>query len=226
MLDLHRAAHPPRHGRDDEAPTATAPAPPTTWIELDPPGHLPAADYVTALSQRRSRRNFVPVPIEPGGFTAMTRLVAASMGPPSGMPTPCHTALTTGWLIGEDMPVAPGYYCFDPATHRLGRIREGPLIDSMAAACLDQMWLKYAGLHLLFTADLNRLDRCWGARGYRYAMIEAGRLGQQAYLSATILGWGACGIGAIYDREAADLLHLAPDQALLYLIGVGAVKKR
>ena len=74
--------------------------------------------------------------------------------------------------------------------------------------------------------DLAALDRTWGARGYRYAMIEAGRLGQQAYLAATALGWGACGIGAIYDREAADLLDLAADGALLYLIGTGPVKTR
>lgn len=95
----------------------------------------------------------------------------------------------------------------------------------MAAACLDQMWLKHAGLHVLFIADIGSLDRAWGARGYRYAMIEAGRLGQQAYLSATALGWGACGIGAIYDWEAAELLNLAPDAVLLYLVAVGPVKK-
>jgi nitroreductase len=57
-------------------------------------------------------------------------------------------------------------------------------------------------------------------------MIEAGRLGQQAYLAATVLGWGACGVGAIYDREAADLLGLAADGVLLYLVGAGPVKAR
>ena len=56
--------------------------------------------------------------------------------------------------------------------------------------------------------------------------MEAGRLGQQAYLAATALGWGACGIGAIYDEEAADLLDLENGEVLLYLIGIGSVKKR
>jgi nitroreductase len=88
------------------------------------------------------------------------------------------------------------------------------------------MWLKNAALHLVFMTDLAALGRAWGPRGYRYAMIEAGRLGQQAYLAATALGWGACGIGAIYDREAAELLDMTVDGALLYLVGAGPFKTR
>jgi nitroreductase len=57
-------------------------------------------------------------------------------------------------------------------------------------------------------------------------MIEAGRLGQQAYLAAGALGLGACGIGAVYDREAADILGLPDDGVMFYLLGIGPVKKR
>jgi nitroreductase len=86
------------------------------------------------------------------------------------------------------------------------------------------MWLKNAAVHLLFMSDPTVLGHNWGARGYRYAMIEAGRLGQQAYLAATAMGIGACGIGAIYDREAAGILDLTDDGALFYLVGVGPLK--
>ncbi|WP_054697181.1 nitroreductase family protein [Desulfosarcina cetonica] len=55
-------------------------------------------------------------------------------------------------------------------------------------------------------------------------MMAAGRLGQQVYLAATAMGWGACGIGAFYDREAAGRLALADGVALLYLVGVGPIK--
>lgn len=121
------------------------------------------------------------------------------------------------------MPIPPGFYVLDACARRLGVLKAGHLTASMAAACLDQMWLKQAALHMLLLTDLAALDRAWGARGYRYALIEAGRLGQQAYLAATAVGWGACGIGAIYDREAADLLGLK-EAALLYLVGIGPVK--
>jgi SagB-type dehydrogenase family enzyme len=149
-----------------------------------------------------------------------------AVGRLSGMPAVCRSALTVGLLVGKNMPVPSGFYLLDANRRRLGQVLDGCLIRAMAAASLDQMWLQHAGLHLLFITDPAALDHSWGARGYRYAMIEAGRLGQQAYLAATALGWGACGIGAIYDREASDLLGLTKDRALLYLIGVGPVKTR
>ncbi|WP_372680397.1 SagB/ThcOx family dehydrogenase [Desulfosarcina sp.] len=199
---------------------------PSSWIDIDAPDHPGPADYARVLQQRRSRRNFIESSEPLGGFTAFLDLMVRHMGAASRMPTACRSAISLGFLVGAGMPIPPGYYLLDPDAKRLGRVSDGRLTESMAAACLDQMWLKHAALHLLFMTDLAALDRRWGPRGYRYAMIEAGRIGQQAYLAATASGWGACGIGAIYDREAADLLGLAADGALLYLVGVGPVKTR
>jgi SagB-type dehydrogenase family enzyme len=195
-----------------------------TIIDLSSSDHSAAADYTQVLVRRRSRRNFISAGVSRGDFMTFLQTMAKSMGSRSDMPAACRSALTTGILAGANMPVPPGFYLLDPEKRQLKQKVEGSLIEGMAAACLDQMWLKHARLHLLFLADPAYLDEVWGARGYRYAMIEAGRLGQQAYLSATALGWGACGIGAIYDREAADLLGLTENGALVYLVGVGPVK--
>ncbi len=199
---------------------------PTAFIDLKPPDHPRSEDYSRVLWQRRSRRNFISGPVSRDKFMTFVDLMARNTGPVSAMPPVCRSALTTGFLVGMGMPVPPGFYVLDPDAKRLGRVFGGRFAEPMAEACLDQMWLKSAGLHLLFMTDLAALDRTWGARGYRYAMIEAGHLGQQAYLAATALGWGACGIGAIYDREAADLLELTDDGALLYLVAAGPVKRR
>jgi nitroreductase len=87
------------------------------------------------------------------------------------------------------------------------------------------MWLANAAVHFLFLANLDVLDRTWGARGYRYAMLQAGRLGQRLYVASTALGLGCCGIGALYDGEAASLLGLNENSRLLYLVAVGTVKR-
>jgi SagB-type dehydrogenase family enzyme len=199
---------------------------PSSWIDVDGPDHPGSADYVRVLQQRRSRRNFIAAPARRGEFSAFVEQVVRHMGTASEVPAACRSAITPGFLIGAEMPIPPGFYLLDPDAKQVGRVSDGRLTESMATACLDQMWLKRAALHLLFMTDLAALDRNWGPRGYRYAMIEAGRLGQQAYLAATASGWGACGIGAIYDREAAGLLDLAADGALLYLVGAGPVKTR
>ena len=72
--------------------------------------------------------------------------------------------------------------------------------------------------------NLSEIDRTWGPRGYRYAMLTAGRLGQTLYLGATALDLGCCGIGALYDGEARELIGLNEASALLYLVAAGPVK--
>jgi nitroreductase len=57
-------------------------------------------------------------------------------------------------------------------------------------------------------------------------MLAAGRMGQRLYMAATAMGLGCCGIGALYDGEAAELLGLNEASKLLYLVGVGPVKSK
>jgi nitroreductase len=103
-------------------------------------------------------------------------------------------------------------------------VTSGLFTDQMARICLDQAWLAGAAVHFLFMADLKVLDQMWGPRGYRYAMMTAGRLGQRVYLATTAMGLGCCGIGAFYDMEAANLLGLNKESRLLYLVAAGPVK--
>jgi len=55
-------------------------------------------------------------------------------------------------------------------------------------------------------------------------MMTAGRMGERLYLGAAAMGLGCCGIGALYDEEAAALLGLQGASRLLYLVAVGEVK--
>jgi nitroreductase len=57
-------------------------------------------------------------------------------------------------------------------------------------------------------------------------MLDAGRLGERIYLSATAMGLGCCGIGAFYDAEASQLLSLNDSSHLLYLVAVGIINSR
>jgi nitroreductase len=80
-------------------------------------------------------------------------------------------------------------------------------------------------VHFLFLADLEVLQKTWGPRGYRYAMLAAGRLGQRLYVAAEAMGMGCCGIGALYDGEAVEMLGLKHTSRLLYLVAVGNTKR-
>jgi len=182
-------------------------------------------DYPDAVFLRRSKRNYVDTALSKDQFMQMMDLVRAAA---SHDPSPEHryaSAMVSGFICGNVKGITPGFYLLDPARRKFGRVFKGDLISKMASACLDQEWLRSAAVHFLFLTDLAEIDRAWGPRSYRYAMLAAGRIGQAIYLGATAQGIGACGIGALYDGETREILGLTEDAALLYLMAVGPVKK-
>jgi SagB-type dehydrogenase family enzyme len=180
--------------------------------------------YPDTLFLRRSRRNFSREPLGRDTFDCLAQcLCEGTQGEPADGPG-MHTAVATGFLVAQVQGMEDGLHLLDPVSERIGLVTEGSFTTRMARCCLDQAWLAGASVHVLFLVDLASLDRTWGARGYRYAMTAAGRLGHRVYLAATALGLGCCGIGAFYDREVADLLGLDVTARLLYLVAVGPVR--
>jgi SagB-type dehydrogenase family enzyme len=62
----------------------------------------------------------------------------------------------------------------------------------------------------------------YGARAYRFALMEAGHVGQNLLLAAAALGLGAVPLGGFYDREVDAFLGVdGIYEASLYLVPVG-----
>ncbi len=182
--------------------------------------------YPQAVFHRRSRRNYIDQKLSREQFIQFLNLVtdAACQDLPPG-----HryaSGLAIGFLAGEIEEIVPGFYLLDSLNRRYGLVNKGYLTYKMATVCLDQQWLRNASLHFLFMMSLKTADETWGPRSYRYAMLSAGRVGQIIYLGATALGLGCCGIGALYDGEARELLGLNETSALLYLVAAGPIKRR
>jgi SagB-type dehydrogenase family enzyme len=195
---------------------------PDEWVGLPPHDKAESVlSYEQALVQRRSKRNFMDQPIPGPKVLHLLHLLTDAMR--SGIDT--NAGLQVGFLAGHAEGFNQGFYLLDACAQKYTCIDRGPFTLPMASVCLDQQWLKNAGLHFVFMVNLKSVDQQWGARGYRYAMLEAGRLGQCIYLGATALGLGCCGIGALYDDEARALLSLNTDSALLYLVAVGQVRR-
>jgi len=193
-----------------------------TWITL-PDAHPgeETVSYPDCLFKRRSRRNIVNVPMEQNILLALLdALCADDFSIPQTRSEYSHS-FSTGFVTGNIEGVDQGIYILDREHRRSGLVKSGNFIDRMAHACLDQLWLKNASIHFLFFSDLERLEQRLGPRGYRCAMMGAGRMGEKIYLLASALGLGCCGIGAFYDQEAADIIGLNKSSRLLYLVAVG-----
>jgi SagB-type dehydrogenase family enzyme len=199
---------------------------PASWKEILSSEVWPEKmNYGEAVLRRRSHRNFIREPIPQAAFQALVTLLSEE-GEASGSRS-ClqQQTVAAGFLAGKVEGLDPGCYWLDRLQHRVGLAKAGGLMAHMTHLCLDQEWLESASLHCFFAANLQVLETFWGPRGYRYAMLTAGRLGHRIYLGATALGLGCCGIGAFYDGEAAALLGLNEASAMLYLLAVGPVKR-
>ena len=200
-------------------------ATPDTWTKITRPSSWPEVIiYPDALFKRRSRRNFVKGPIRRDCMTALLDALCVRDIADTAGESMYDRSVCTGFLAGNVEDMAPGFYLLDTLRESVGLVASGLFMGKMAHICLDQAWLTNAAIHFLFLTNLDILDRTWGARGYRHAMMTSGRMGERLYIAATAMGLGCCGIGAFYDDEAAELIGLNEDSRLLYLVGVGPVK--
>jgi len=224
VRDIHRAGASVVSQPGSPSPMVSLLGPsPQEWRKLNSVGPWPETlRYGESVIRRRSSRNFVKRPLSEACLTALLDgLCAGGYGKEAEVTFGPHPSIAIGFLVGNAEGYDPGFYLLDTASRSQAVVRQGFFLDQMAHICLDQMWTAHAALHVVFLSNLEVVDRIWGARGYRYAMITAGRMGERLYLMAAAMGLGCCGIGAFYDAEAAALLGLNAASRLLYLVAVG-----
>ena len=196
----------------EDAPQAPLPLPEASAVHAD---RLWPSVSRTILG-RRSHRRFAAVPVPVATFQSFCHLLCERSLQDRGAR---NVVLVLG--IRQIETMQDGVYVLDRDRRSLGLLQAGAPHEALARACLGQTWMQRAAVQLCMVADLADCEARWGARAYRALGLAAGRLGQRAYLAATSLGWGACGVGAFFDDEAAAVLRLRHDARLLYAVSTG-----
>jgi SagB-type dehydrogenase family enzyme len=114
-----------------------------------------------------------------------------------------------------------GIYLYNPATHSVSLIQEGDSRRDIAMASLGQMWMSYAPITFVITAKYSRIMGKYGQRGVRYAMIEAGHIGQNIFLQSQALGLEAGIVGAFKDQKIIKVMGIKDTHEPLLLMPVG-----
>jgi SagB-type dehydrogenase family enzyme len=179
------------------------------------------------LASRRTQRDFQPRPLS---LEELAQLLWAAQGitgangylrtsPSGGALYPVDVYAVVGQTSVEGL--ASGIYHYLPSPHGLEQIASGDLRKGMAQASLNQSWMADAPVSLVLTAEYKRIEKKYGTRGRRYALIEVGHVGQNIFLQAEALGLAAGIVGAFDDSRLARTLQLPRSHEPLIVMPVG-----
>jgi SagB-type dehydrogenase family enzyme len=117
--------------------------------------------------------------------------------------------------------VEPSTLHYNPFRHRLELL--GSLdVAAAGAALVDPALTEEAAALVVVTAMFWRSRFKYGLRGYRFALIEAGHVVQNALLVAAGLGLPALPLGGFYDRRLDALVGAdGLDEASVYALVLG-----
>ena len=116
----------------------------------------------------------------------------------------------------------PGVYHYAYREHALELVRAEDMRGRIVEQGLGQEFLGQCGAVLFVTMILQRMRPKYQDRSYRYGLLEAGHVGENAYLAATEMGLGACGVGAFMDDAMNEMLGVdGVEEAVVYMLAVG-----
>jgi SagB-type dehydrogenase family enzyme len=177
-------------------------------------------DPLPVILRRRSTRRFdadAPVSLE----AALDLLRFAYRSVNDGEPLLDRESLGHHVVAFAIEGLEPGVYALDPETLSLTPVREGDFRADLHAVGLGQDLASDCAFALIHTADIESLVETYGDRGYRYACMECGMIGERLQLRAVQRGLGSSGIGGYYDDLANELLGLPLSDAILYITVAG-----
>jgi SagB-type dehydrogenase family enzyme len=115
-----------------------------------------------------------------------------------------------------------GVYHYAYRDHALELVRAEDLRAQVVDQGLGQEFLGQCGAVLFLTMILQRMRPKYQDRSYRYGLLEAGHIGENAYLGAIAAGLGACGIGAFMDDQINEMIGVdGVEEAVVYMLAVG-----
>ncbi|MBC8391345.1 MAG: SagB/ThcOx family dehydrogenase [Deltaproteobacteria bacterium] len=199
-------------------------------MKLPKPKTKGSVSLEETIVSRRTIRSFRPSPLT---LEQLSQLLWASQGITDNMglkravasggalyPMDIYAVVGTESVNG----LAAGNYHYEPEKHLLSQVLEGDLKDALAKAALSQMWMARAPLNLVITAEYSRICSKYGERGVRYAMIEAGHIGQNIFLQAEAMGLGAGIVGAFNDISVIRVMNIPNTHEPLLIMPVGYKK--
>jgi len=195
--------------------------------------NISSVDLVSAIKNRKSRRNFKSEPIN---LEELSFLLWATQGirkkvdkttayrtvPSAGCRHAFETYLCILNVSGLD---SGGIYRYLPLEHQLVfEHHTKNLKESLVKATLDQPFFGKAPVTFIWTSIPYRMEWRYGIAAHKVIAIDAGHVCQNLYLACESIKAGTCAVAA-YNQELIDKLLKVDgtDEFAIYMAPVGKV---
>ena len=188
----------------------------------------PAQSFAACVRGFGGPSAFAEAPLTLAELSRLLELTNGVTGRRSGRllrAAPSAGALYAGevYVLAERVTdLAPGVYFYDVPEHALLRIRPGRSGDELARSVERPRALASAAAVVLLTNVFARYRSRYGLRGYRYALVDSGHIGENLRLAAAAAGLAERGVQRFHDDRLAALLGVdGRDEAVCALHAVG-----
>ncbi|WP_109106237.1 SagB/ThcOx family dehydrogenase [Azospirillum sp. TSO35-2] len=154
----------------------------------------------------------------------ITRINDSSAYPRSFRTVPSGGALypLELYLYAGDVEDLSGLYHFNAKNNTLSLLRPGDQTAALRQCFVQSDLPDRASVLVFITAIFERTVFKYGARGYRFAMIEAGHVAQNINLCSVSMGLGCLNIGGFYDHDIDNYLGLdGIGHSTIYAVAIG-----
>lgn len=191
------------------------------------PHKIRAMDFYEVIRSRKSPQKFTSVPITLEQLADVLQLsygennegsVSRRLVPSGGARYPLELYVLALNVEG----LVPGVYHYNIKDHRLEHYFWEDFTQDEIAKYTIYSWVKTAGALIIISSIFGRTTQKYGSRGYRYALLEAGHVGQMICLGARYLGCNARPLTGTNDEGVEKLLGIDGEyESILYSVAVG-----
>ena len=185
------------------------------------------------VSSRRSVRDFADLELD---LDDLSKILHQSYGITGELPgkggfrQDLRSAPSAGALYPAEIYIAvrkvsgvePGIYHYNVPHHEIELLIPGDPTEKILEVCCGQEYVRQTSIVVLISGVLARTKLKYGERGYRYALLDIGHLGQNLYLSCASLELAVMTTCGFFDDEANKLLRIdGVDEAVMYVAFIG-----
>ena len=209
----------PGNGR--RVPTAKVYASPLETVDLPAARRTGGPQTWRLMSQLAAQTPELELTLTPGDLAQMLLPLSDRDGQRGYLSSAGAYPVEAYLVVRRVQDTFPGVYHYAVKVHQLEQIAPSPDWPAWEEALARTDGVAHAGVYLVLTAVPARSVARLGPRGYRQALLEAGKAAHATFTAAVALGLAAREAEWFYDEQVAQVLGLPEGEYPVAVIVIG-----